>query len=142
MGVRRVGRTGGCTGTSRWLETFLLGVGAGVQEPGRTVVKWISNRWSHNIDGVTKTQIQLPDELYRDLKRFAAEREWSLAETFRRGAELLLELHPRGPVGRSFPWTPPKSEDVGWQGLSAKQLREVAFEDQAPIRLGRIAWGR
>ena len=29
-----------------------------------------------------KTQIQLPDELYRRVKAFAEQREWSLAETF------------------------------------------------------------
>jgi len=37
-----------------------------------------------------KTQIQLPEELHRDLKRLAEAKEWSLAETLRRGAELLL----------------------------------------------------
>ena len=41
-----------------------------------------------------RTQIQLPDEMYRDLKRLAEEREWSLAETLRRGAELLLQCYP------------------------------------------------
>ena len=37
-----------------------------------------------------KTQIQFPDGLYRRLKRLAEEQEWSVAETLRRGAELLL----------------------------------------------------
>ena len=41
---------------------------------------------------MTKTQIQVPDELFRELRSFAKAREWSLAETFRRGAEMLLEV--------------------------------------------------
>jgi len=37
-----------------------------------------------------KTQIQLPDTLHRQLKNLASEREWSLAETLRRSAEMFL----------------------------------------------------
>lgn len=36
-----------------------------------------------------KTQIQVPKEQYDALRRFAREREWFMAETFRRGTELL-----------------------------------------------------
>ena len=81
---------------------------------------------------MVKTQIQLPEELYRELKQFSAEREWSLAETFRRGAELLLEVYPGAPVGEPEAWSPPKSLDAGWQGLTAEQLRDVAFADADP----------
>ena len=42
-----------------------------------------------------KTQIQVPEDLYREIKSFAQARECSLAETFRRGAELLLEVYVR-----------------------------------------------
>jgi len=41
-----------------------------------------------------KTQIQLPDELYRRVKAFAEQREWSLAETFRRAVEQMFERYP------------------------------------------------
>jgi hypothetical protein len=77
-----------------------------------------------------KTQIQLPEELYDQVKRFAAQREWSLAETFRRGAELLLQVHPPDPDRRAAGWTPPTSDTVGWRGLSARQLRDLAFHEQ------------
>ncbi len=40
-----------------------------------------------------RTQIQLPDELYRQLKRLAAAKEWTLAETLRRASEYLLQLY-------------------------------------------------
>jgi len=53
---------------------------------------------------MTKTQIQVPEELYAELKGFAKRREWSLAETFRRGAELLLETYPEGDSKVSAPW--------------------------------------
>jgi len=43
---------------------------------------------------MTKTQIRVPEELFREARAFAKRREWSLAETFRRGAELLLQVYP------------------------------------------------
>lgn len=79
-----------------------------------------------------KTQIQVPEELFRDLKSFAKAREWSLAETFRRGAELLLEVYGK-PLSAATPWTPPVSATVGWKGLSPGQLRDAAFRDAEPI---------
>ncbi len=81
---------------------------------------------------MTKTQIQVPDELFAQIRAFARRREWSLAETFRRGAELLLQTYAEdGPVA-SQAWAPPTSGRVGWKGLTAEQLREAAFDDQYP----------
>jgi hypothetical protein len=40
-----------------------------------------------------KTQIQLPDALYLELKRVAREREMSLAEVLRRGAEYITQVY-------------------------------------------------
>ena len=45
-----------------------------------------------------KTQIQLPDRLYRELKRVAREREMSLAEVVRRGAEYITTVYPPLPT--------------------------------------------
>ncbi|TDU66205.1 hypothetical protein EI77_03944 [Prosthecobacter fusiformis] len=81
---------------------------------------------------MTKTQIQVPEELFHELRTFAKQREWSLAETFRRGAELLLQVYPDPPTGPAPAWSPPTSKQVGWKGLSAEQLREVAFADGDP----------
>lgn len=80
---------------------------------------------------MTKTQIQVPEELFAEIKGFAKRREWSLAETFRRGAELLLETYPEDASTISAQWEPPSSGKVGWKGLDAGQLRELAFQDQA-----------
>ncbi len=79
---------------------------------------------------MTKTQIQVPEELFAEIREFARRKEWSLAETFRRGAELLLEPYAEDAAPASQPWQLPTSRRVGWKGLSDRQLRDLAFEDQ------------
>ena len=77
---------------------------------------------------MVKTQIQLPDTLYRDLKRLAAAREWSLAETLRRAGEQLLARHPPAKTP-AVSWRPPVSDAVGWRGLSHEAVRAAALND-------------
>ncbi len=84
---------------------------------------------------MTKTQIQVPEELFAEIKDFSRRREWSLAETFRRGAELLLQVYPEDSSATDTEWKPPVSGAVGWKGLSPGQLRDQAFSDGDP-RLG------
>lgn len=79
-----------------------------------------------------KTQIQVPEKQYKALREFAADREWSMAETFRRGAELLLEVYPRQLEGGGRDWTPPSSASVGWNGLDAVALKEAVMRDGEP----------
>lgn len=79
-----------------------------------------------------KAQIQVPEELFREIREFARQREWSLAETFRRGAELLLQVYPEPTVPLATAGTPPTSNRVGWKGLSPAQLREAVFADADP----------
>jgi len=81
---------------------------------------------------MTKTQIQVPEKLFREIRAFSKKREWSLAETFRRGAELLLQVYPNTDAAPGAVWTPPTSSRVGWKGLSAEQLRDAAFADGDP----------
>ncbi|MCB1208892.1 MAG: hypothetical protein KDK97_06175 [Verrucomicrobiales bacterium] len=81
---------------------------------------------------MTKTQIQVPEELFEQIRAFAKRREWSLAETFRRGAELLLQVYPDQVDKSATAWRPPTSSRVGWKGLSAEQLRDTAFADSDP----------
>jgi len=76
---------------------------------------------------MVKTQIQLPNDLYRELKRLADAKEWSLAETLRRAAEQFLARHPASPV--TSEWKPPVSSKVGWRGLSHRQVQEAALDD-------------
>ena len=82
---------------------------------------------------MTKTQIQIPEELFQEIRTFAKQREWSLAETFRRWepsccSKSIPRLRPnQRPHGY-----PPTSSQVGWKGLNADQLREAAFVDGNP----------
>ena len=74
-----------------------------------------------------RTQIQLPDELYREAKRIAAEREMSLAEVVRRGLEHMVRIHPPNPS--SAPWTPPAPRRLGRFRAPPEQWRDLAYED-------------
>ena len=65
-----------------------------------------------------RTQIQLPDALYREVKRVAAEREISLAELVRRGLETLLSRFPAAPESRAT-WTLPEPRPLGGDAFFA-----------------------
>ena len=43
---------------------------------------------------MVKTQVQIPEELYRRAKEIAREREISFAEVMRRGLEYMSRTHP------------------------------------------------
>lgn len=64
-----------------------------------------------NSDGVERTQIQLPDALYEEVKRVAREREMSLAEVVRLGLEYITRAYPA--VGSERSWTPPPASNLG-----------------------------
>ena len=77
---------------------------------------------------MVKTQIQLPDELYRRLKSVAAEKEWSMAETLRRGAELLLASRPAEPTTPRGGWKldPPANTELISDPFDHPHWREQA----------------
>lgn len=56
-----------------------------------------------------KTQVQIPDELYREAKRVAEEYEMSFAEVVRRSLERTLPAYPRKASG----WQPPEPMNLG-----------------------------
>lgn len=56
-----------------------------------------------------KTQIQLPDDLYREAKRVAADYEMSFAEVVRRSLERALPAYPP----KSKDWQPPEPLSLG-----------------------------
>jgi hypothetical protein len=49
-----------------------------------------------------KTQVQIPDHLYREAKRIAGEYELSFAEVVRRGLERVIPAFPRRGAGREW----------------------------------------
>ena len=60
---------------------------------------------------MVRTQIQLPDALYDEVKRVAREREMSLAEVVRRGVEYITRAYPA--VGSDRSWAPPPPSNLG-----------------------------
>jgi hypothetical protein len=80
---------------------------------------------------MVKTQIQLPDHLFREAKRIAAEYEMSFAEVVRRSLERTM---PGYPPKSSAPWHPPEPLDLGpvlapvedWRLLANEQPPEIS----------------
>ena len=74
---------------------------------------------------MTRTQIQLPDDVYDRARKVCRSREISLAELARRGLEYILSVYAteRGAGGD---WQPPKPRRLGWKGLSDAQIKEQA----------------
>ena len=78
---------------------------------------------------MTRTQIQLPDELYQRAKAFAAQREPSLAEVTRRGLELFLDRFPSTEPA-SGAWTLPRV-DAGGIKVPLESLRDIAADEES-----------
>jgi len=83
---------------------------------------------------MVRTQIQLPDALYRELKRLAAAKEWTLAETLRRAAEHWLEIHSPDRI-QSHGWEPPAPLSLGAFRCPPENWREVA--NVGPLAQGK-----
>ena len=75
-----------------------------------------------------RTQIQLPDDLYRRAERYGAAREMSLAEMTRRGLELLLDRVPPEPTTEST-WRLP-AVDGGGLKVDVGKLRDLLANEE------------
>lgn len=78
---------------------------------------------------MVKTQIQLPDELYREAKRVSREREISFAEVVRRGVEYITRVYPPAGDGASE-WTPPAPHRLGAFLAPVESWRELAQDER------------
>ena len=74
---------------------------------------------------MTRTQIQLPDDVYERARKVCKNREISLAELARRGLEYILSVYAPEP-GKTSEWQPPKPRRLGWKGLTDTQIKEQA----------------
>lgn len=74
---------------------------------------------------MTRTQIQLPDEVHARAKRLCQAREISLAELARRGIEHILNVYSSSAVSADE-WHLPKPRNLGWKGLTHAQVKEEA----------------
>lgn len=87
---------------------------------------------------MTRTQIQLPDDVYARARKICESREISLAELARRGIEYILSVYaPESGAGDH--WQPPKPRRLGWKGLSDEELKTQAQHTatEATVARGR-----
>ena len=75
-----------------------------------------------------RTQIQLPEELYRRLKQSARGEETTLAEILRRAARYYLALHPDA-RHETLQWDVPEPEHLGEFLSPEEDWRLLASED-------------
>ena len=74
---------------------------------------------------MTRTQIQLPDDVYDRARKVCKSREISLAELARRGLEYILTVYAPEPNVHGE-WQPPKPRRLGWKGLTDAKIKEQA----------------
>jgi hypothetical protein len=73
-----------------------------------------------------RTQIQLPDRLFKLLKARAADEETTLAHILRKAGEYYLTVHPAARAGvRS--WSLPEPGDLGQFLIPEERWREMAY---------------
>lgn len=84
---------------------------------------------------MVKTQIMVPDDLYRKAKTIANNKEWSLAEVFRRGLEYMAEVHGHSP---DEDWAMPTIACGKGKKLSAKKLQAAIEADQEDYLLDKL----
>jgi hypothetical protein len=80
---------------------------------------------------MTRTQVQLPDPLYKKLKAIAEQRDWSLAELLRRAAEAYLLTLPDDEACEAAHWQLPVLKPSGGYVRDPAKVRgeeEVIFE--------------
>jgi hypothetical protein len=85
---------------------------------------------------MVRTQVQLPEEIYREAKRIAEQREISLAEVVRRGLEHMARIYPPSKL-RAKEWKLPEAHRLGEFRAPADDWRELGNEPVAPRRRGR-----
>jgi hypothetical protein len=78
-----------------------------------------------------KTQIQIPEELYKRAKEVAKEREMSFAEVTRRGLEYITSVYPRL---ADEPWEMPLIKGRGDKTVTDDEIRQ-AIQDLREPRL-------
>jgi hypothetical protein len=72
--------------------------------------------------------MDLPDPLYRQVKRLAEAQDWSITEVLRRGAEYMVRVHGAGSAEDD--WQPPKPRHLGSFRAPVEQWREEALADE------------
>jgi hypothetical protein len=79
-----------------------------------------------------KTQVQIPDELYRRAKEVAASKEWSFAEIVRRGLEQIVLRHPHR-LRTDARWQLPDPVDLG---LKVDPFADPDWREETNLTMG------
>jgi hypothetical protein len=80
-----------------------------------------------------RTQIQIPEQLYREVQRVAREHEWSIAEVLRRGAEVVTRAYPASSKAHAMDWRLPPPLASELKILDPEALRD-AIQADAEVR--------
>jgi len=79
-----------------------------------------------------RTQIQIPEPLYREVQRVAREHEWSIAEVLRRGAEVVTRAYPASNKTSAKVWRLPPPIASELKIVDPEALRDaMAADDDA-----------
>ena len=76
-----------------------------------------------------RTQLQVPDPLYRQVRRVARLNDWSVSEVFRRAAERLVAQFP-AVKDESDIWELPESQELGTPKVDPRKWRDHLAEDE------------
>ena len=74
---------------------------------------------------MVRTQIQLPDDLHRQLREIARAKEWTMAELIRRGAEYAVHVYGHATFAPKD-WQPPRPRKLGGFRRPPEEWRELA----------------
>lgn len=77
---------------------------------------------------MVKTQVQIPDALFHEAKRLAAENEMSFAEVVRRGLEEIVRHHPPGRTSGEK-WKLPMSHAMGAALVPEEEWTALCHDD-------------
>ena len=75
-----------------------------------------------------RTQVQIPDPLYQEVKRVARLKDWSISEVFRRAAEQWVAQFPS--IKESGIWELPQPQNMGTPSISPDRWRELLADDE------------
>jgi hypothetical protein len=76
-----------------------------------------------------RTQLQVPEPLYREVRRIARLNDWSVSEVFRRAVELLVAQFPTAKDG-STSWKLPHPRNLGAPKVDPSRWRGVLEQDE------------
>jgi len=76
-----------------------------------------------------RTQIQIPEPLYREVQRVAREHEWSIAEVLRRGAEVVTRTYPGSNRAAAKAWRLPPPLASELKIVDSEALRDAMEAD-------------